>query len=305
MENLNVNPNVLSEEDKIFFEENGYVVVNLFKNLEVLNKFEDQIKNTAKIILKNNSLFLYEKYLHHDNISEILIGVKEEFPLFINKLQRAIIRSPEYFQLATHNLIIAAFRDMFGKDKESPIYMLSNGVIFTYPNDDRKVASNIKLDWHTDLFYTIPRSRFMHVWMPLFQANNKNNGSLVVCKGSHKSKVHQHIINPDDSYNYRYIVDKKEVSKYEEVHIEVQRGEFLLFHSNLIHRSGDNSSGNVRITLIGLYHDVDNLNFEPVSTIYKYNKETPEAYFAETFQSAEAKKLSKQFAAKEEPEGGV
>ena len=60
----------------------------------------------------------------------------------------------------------------------------------------------------------------------------------------------------------------------------------------------------INSSLIGLYHDVDNPHFGPVSTIYHYNGKRPEAYFAECFDSEKARALADRFAP-DEPVGGV
>lgn len=101
-------------------------------------------------------------------------------------------------------------------------------------------------------------------------------------------------------------MDPESIQEAEEKSIEVKLGQALIFDYRLAHRSGENTSDHVRCTMLGLMHNVSNPDFLPVSTHYAYHGLTPEAYFAEIFDSEDARKIAHEQAAPTgEPKGGV
>ena len=58
--------------------------------------------------------------------------------------------------------------------------------------------------------------------------------------------------------------------------------------------------------MLGLMHNVSVPDFLPVSTHYTYHGQTPESYFAEVFDSDDARKFAREQAAPiGEPKAGV
>ena len=162
------------------------------------------------------------------------------------------------------------------------------------------------MDWHTDVFFTIPRSQFFHIWAPFVHDATEELGTILVCPGSHKKEMVKQRIDIKAPYNHRYVVEPHEVDLYQPVHVETKRGNVVLFARDLIHRSGKNISQQVRYSMVGLYHDVAQPHFEPFTTEYKYFGQTPEAYFYEVFGDEDAKSIMyEQAAYKGEPKAGV
>ena len=170
------------------------------------------------------------------SFTEGLSEIRAIDPYYLTVIQRTISKSPEFFRLASCPRISHAFRELFGIPINSPLYLISNGVVFTFPESQGlKRTWNFEIDWHTDIFYTIPRSSFYQLWGPLLSDSSKELGTLSVCPGSHKSVMPKHKVNLDVGYNYRYTVEPIEVDKYELKPIELELGQLLIFHGGLIH----------------------------------------------------------------------
>jgi ectoine hydroxylase-related dioxygenase (phytanoyl-CoA dioxygenase family) len=153
-------------------------------------------------------------------------------------------------------------------------------------------VSNFETDWHNDVFYTIPNSRFWQVWLPLLNDATYEIGTLIVCPGSHNHGIGKQRIDINANFNSRYTIHEESLLKYSPRSINVSLGDILIFDSRLIHKSGSNISQNrVRCTMLGSYHDALLNEFTPVSFEYKYNGKTPEGYFYELFGDEDAKKI--------------
>jgi ectoine hydroxylase-related dioxygenase (phytanoyl-CoA dioxygenase family) len=240
-------------------------------------------------------------------IDKNLLALRAVNPNHVAFVQRVISRSPEFFRLSSNPNIANMTRFLLDLEDSLPLYLLSNGVIFTNPNDsENKRSSNFELDWHKDIFYTIPKSRYVHMWVPLLHDADEKIGTLQVIPGSHKLGIGKQKINIHTDYNHRYTMDPDYVKDMPSTSVDVKLGQVLLFDHRLIHRSGQNTSDKVRCTMLGLVHDVTNPDFLPVSTLYNYHKQTPEGYFAEVFNSEDARKVAHEQAAPTgEPKGGV
>lgn len=211
-----------------------------------------------------------------------------DYPLFV---QASISRSPEYYRLCSTPKIMRYIRKLIAPAaKYSSLYLTNNGIIFTNPHDFlNKRSSNIEIGWHKDTFYTLPKSHFLHVWMPLLHDATESIGTLQLCPGSHKEGLGEQEIDPLAPYDHRYTVDPLTVNNYQPISVEIKLGQALIFDGRMLHRSGKNTSNHVRCTLIGLHHTPSAPGFEPLSVSYGYpQQKTPEAYFYEIFKDEKA-----------------
>ena len=282
----------LSEEHD-YFNKNGYFVLEnaiskdqleYFKR--TLNKLLDTLVNRADKELK------IEKCSDGFSIDQKILYLKNINPEYISTAQRIISRTPEFFAINSAPDPISFMRSLYRLQDNSPVYIINNGIVFTCPNDNNSTAtSNFKTDWHNDIFYTIPGSKFWQIWIPLLNNATSEIGTLIVCPGSHKDGVGKQKINIEVNYNNRYTMDQKYLSKYSPKSIQLNLGDILIFDSRLIHKSGENISDKVRCTMLGAYHDATTRDFLPVSFEYKYYNKTPEGYFYEIFRDENAKKI--------------
>lgn len=106
--------------------------------------------------------------------------------------------------------------------------------------------------WHQDsLYFDLDRVPQVGMWLATSPAR-PDNGCLFVAPGSHREPLHHHIPDrrPGANLGYLEIVDHDFSG---EVAVEMEPGDVLVFHSFLMHRSGDNRSASRRTALVHHY----------------------------------------------------
>ncbi|MFI4954737.1 MAG: phytanoyl-CoA dioxygenase family protein [Gammaproteobacteria bacterium] len=299
---------MLSSSDQKLFQEQGFAVIDDAFAKEDLFNFKVALQQIIRIFIKRAR----EKYSEFPDIvsgsecDQGIIALKYAAPEYLSYVQRAISRTPEYFRLISYPHIPQMLNALLG-ETESPIYFSNNGVLFTQPYSQYdKRSINIELDWHNDIFYTIPRSKFLQIWAPLIHDSTEEIGTLMVCPGSHKEGLMEHQVDIDAPYNHRYAVPAALVEKFEKKSIELRLGQILVFDNHLLHRSGRNTSKLVRCSMVGLCHNIANSHFTPFAFEYKYSGQTPEAYHYECFGDKKILPIiNEQAESQGEPKGGV
>lgn len=277
-----------TQNEIFFFQENGYIILEDVIPFHLLIA----LKKTLEKLIDHyycKHIISYQKYL---TIDEKIIALKNFDPNVISIIQRIISRTPEFFSISSHCDVVSLMRELYQLTPDSPFYVINNGIVFTCPHDVANSSiSNFHTEWHNDVFYTIPNSRFCQVWIPVLNEATPNIGSLIVCPGSQKAGIGKQKINLAANFNNRFTIDADTLTQYTPLSIEVKYGGMMIFDSRLIHRSGNNHSNLVRCTILGAYHDALTEEFSPVSFEYKYYKKTPEGYFYELFKDENAKKV--------------
>lgn len=298
-----------TEQLKKTFWNDGYVVLRKVFDPRDLASFKTVILNTLLSVLERASQRFpaLKNVLSTQDCNEALLALRAADPNYVSIVQRIISRSPEFFRLSSEPRVFNMIKALMDLDALDPLYLLSNGIVFTNPHDsDNKRSSNFELDWHQDTFFTLPRSRFFQFWGPVLGDSTTETGTLQVCPGSHKNGYGKQRIHPDLSFNHRFSMAPGEIDAYEHVSVEVPLGDLLIFHGQLIHASGHNISDQVRVSILGLAHDATNPACNPVSTHYLYHGQTPEAWFYEVFKDEKAKDIMyDQLAGEGEPIGGI
>lgn len=127
-------------------------------------------------------------------------------------------------------------------------------------------------EWHQDYGYWY-KNQFMFPdqlisVMVALTAANKANGCLQVIKGSHKLGRVNHGFTGEqvgaDSVFVNHALKTMEL-----VYCELQPGDALIFHSNLLHRSEANLSDKPRWSIISCYNSQSNLAYNETSTAYQ------------------------------------
>jgi len=105
--------------------------------------------------------------------------------------------------------------------------------------------------WHQDSHYfPFDRAPQVGVWLAVTEAT-LDNGCLHVLAGSQREPTHRHVLDPRPNANQGYveIVDHDMSGS---VPVLMDPGDLLVFHSQLMHRSLDNTSAGVRAAMV--YH---------------------------------------------------
>ena len=160
------------------------------------------------------------------------------------------------------------------KKKDNPLYGYINRCRINLAKD-----SKAELDWHREIFQTIPRASFIQIWAPLIHNTNKKNGSLRIIPRSHI----QILPKPKWASN-KNLVSKVSYSSdvlhnFNAKDISLKLGQAIFFSGRLLHKSGQNNSNNPRYSVVGLYHNISDENFIPPKASFSYRGETPKEDF--------------------------
>lgn len=132
-------------------------------------------------------------------------------------------------------------------------------------------------EWHQDYGYWY-KSQFMFpdqlisVMVALTPAN-KENGCLQVIKGSHKLGRVNHGF-AGEQVGADMVMVENALKTMELVYCEIDPGDALFFHSNLLHRSEANLSDHPRWSIISCYSSQSNLAYNEPSTSWNIRVET-------------------------------
>ena len=127
-------------------------------------------------------------------------------------------------------------------------------------------------EWHQDYGYWY-KNQFMFpdqlisVMVALTEAN-KENGCLQVIKYSHRLGRVNHGFAGEQMGADMQMVNNA-LKTMELVYVELEAGDALLFHSNLLHRSEANLSDHPRWSIISAYNLQSNPAYNETSTAYK------------------------------------
>jgi ectoine hydroxylase-related dioxygenase (phytanoyl-CoA dioxygenase family) len=124
-------------------------------------------------------------------------------------------------------------------------------------------------EWHQDYGYWY-KNGFLYpeamisVMVALTEATIAN-GCLQVLKGSHKMQRFEHIfIGEQQGADHEFV--EKAIEKCELIYVELEPGDVLFFHSNVLHRSDANTSDKARWSVISAYNMSYNVPFREKNT---------------------------------------
>jgi len=127
-------------------------------------------------------------------------------------------------------------------------------------------------EWHQDYGYWYKNQflfpdQLVSVMIALTEAN-KANGCLQVIKGSHKMGRVNHGFSGEQVGADMTMVNNA-LQTMEHVYVEIEPGDALFFHSNLLHRSEANLSDRPRWSLISCYNSLSNHAYNDESTSWR------------------------------------
>lgn len=124
-------------------------------------------------------------------------------------------------------------------------------------------------EWHQDYGYWYKNEfllpdQMMSVMVAITEANEEN-GCLQVIKGSHKMGRVEHGFSGEQVGASQRYVDLS-LETMDLVYVELQAGDILFFHSNLLHRSEANLSDKPRWSMISCYNRASNIGYNESSS---------------------------------------
>jgi len=228
---------MLTKEQKSFYEHNGYVIIeNILSNIECdfylsnIEKFAN--KDYAAIMNPDRMDFLLaqseDKLRSYQNLHDKVSFIKEA--KLTSQNMRNILsnaKAVEVLEKLQGNEVVGLMSQMLFK-KAGTVYANQAWS----PHQDNAYPKNSNGQYLTTNFF--------------FSDANKENGSLYVYLGSHKSGL----FNCKESVSYREqkgsnpgnTIDQDILNRYKRVDIEFKKGDMLVLHGNCVHGSYPNES---------------------------------------------------------------
>jgi len=232
----------LTNEQRDFYEKNGYIVIRKLVQQDKLEhfrkRFQDicigKIKVPAMIVMKDIAIAK----------SEFADGEKA-----ITKIQDFTL-DDELFKYCCLPEIVEYVENFTG-----PNIMAMHTMLINKPPDPGTQSSRHPL--HQDLYYFPfrPADRIVCAWTAMEKVN-RQNGCLVILPGSHTGVLEEHTY-PDwkGGVNKMYHGIQKFDPNADRLHVEMETGDTVLFHPLLIHGSGTNRSSGFRKAISCHYAD--------------------------------------------------
>ncbi len=174
----------------------------------------------------------------------------------------------KYGLLARDERLVHTAQSMIGEEA----YLYSHKMTMKQPREGGA------WEWHQDFDYWYNNGflapDMLSIWIAL-DKSNKANGCLQVLRGSHALGRIDHI-REDGQTNASSAYIAEAQKRFEHLHVEMEPGDGLVFHCNLLHRSDANNSDTYRWGYICSYNAVANApfmrvrdygNFEPINTV--------------------------------------
>ncbi|HYC45261.1 MAG TPA: phytanoyl-CoA dioxygenase family protein [Burkholderiales bacterium] len=234
------------------FERDGYIFVEKLIEPRLLDRFENLILSRACIDLRElgiacdgltpfETMRLLESNSRHRFFKLCAIGT-----------------AVAGLQIATHPVITEVIETLFGAE---------GGQIFNFPPaifwNDRPVT-RLQYKWHQESTYLQAYERLITLWFPLFRDLAPEDGPMIVARGSHK-EVYPYTFAKEPSGVTQFAVSDEIASRFEQVPCALKRGDGVLFHRDLLHKTGENLTGSPRVSCVIRYFDILRTpEFEPL-----------------------------------------
>lgn len=261
------------------FARDGFVVVPGGLDCAALTRFEAEYRWLIRAQLTRAGLS-GERFDGHE-LDAGLFALEARDHAYVAELYDIAAQCPSFLALVAQPTLTGAVNAALGRPAAAPLYGFTQRCRIDPPRDDRRTYG-----WHQEVYYTIPHSRFVQTWAPLFRPTTRANGTIEVCVGSHADGVApQTWTTPGAGRATQILVEDATVQRFEPRVLEMAVGDLLLFSGYLFHRSGQNTSDHVRYALVGMYHDVEAPGFRCPTPRFDYRGDTPEAAYRQRFGS--------------------
>ena len=235
----------ISTTDVAQFQQDGYLIVKNFYSSQEIQKLYSIA--TTDTVVKDNATNVTDSSGKNSKLTLWFTPGEDVYSM--------MLRSQRMVDAATKLL-----------DSDSPVCHFHTKLMQKEP----KVGG--AWEWHQDYGYWYKNQflfpdQLVSIMIALTHAN-KENGCLQVIKGSHKMGRVNHGFS-GEQVGADMVMVNHALSRLEHVYVELEPGDALFFHSNLLHRSEANLSDFPRWSIISCYNSLSNEAFNDTSTSWK------------------------------------
>lgn len=207
-----------------FFNENGYIFLKDYLNVNAINEFENEFVKLCKPLgIKKNTF--------------------DEICIHLNKTDKDLLYK-------IHSVASKlTYLSKIGKDAQrlirligdtNPLINIGETFLLGLPDDKRLVY-----DYHQESNFMQGFSNIYNVHYPFIRKADENNGSMSIIPKTHKLGTLEFIKSKLSNNSYTNLIPvsiDKIREDYEEFQCVLELGDIIIFHKDLIHKSNHNES---------------------------------------------------------------
>lgn len=235
---------MLTSAQVLAFQRDGYVVVSGFS----APAFCEKLINFAKDELAREAMPIeFEADTRYPGAPE---SRSAEGGATARRLLMATARSAELLSWATSEPLKAILSQLLG-----------TGVVLSQAHHNcimtKQPAFSSVTGWHRDSrYWNFAKPELVSAWLALGN-EQPENGCLWVIPGSHRLVIESRQL--DEHQFLRTDLDANKQLLAAALPVPLAQGDLLLFHSNLFHAAGRNTTHNTKFSMVFTYRSADNL----------------------------------------------
>jgi hypothetical protein len=218
-----------SESMKNFYNNYGYLSVKNLIPVKLLLEIQTELENILCLPPHTNSN-------EYDKIDAAIIELDRNNQTKLYELHLAISRSVVFKSVNLHlSKILKEISGIY-----SPIFEIASTILLGIPQDNRLVY-----DFHQESNYMKGFGDIFNIHYPLLRKSSIENGTMSIIPSSHKYGRLDYEKKKSSSNSYTDLIPKnieKITSELPEIHLELELGDCIIFHKDLIHKSNFNES---------------------------------------------------------------
>jgi phytanoyl-CoA hydroxylase len=234
---------MLTSEQTLEFKKNGYLVLPGFSNTQ----FCESVVAFAKSELERQAMPIeFEADTQYPGAP---LSRSAEGGATARRLLMASARDPMLLDWATSGALNGILHQLLGQDVL--LSQAHHNCIMT-----KQPAFSSITGWHRDSrYWNFARPDLVSAWLALGD-EQPENGCLLVLPGSHRWAIDADQL--DASQFLRADLAENKSLLDQTTAVPLQQGDLLLFHSNLFHAAGRNTTGRTKFSMVFTYRSGDN-----------------------------------------------
>ncbi len=235
---------ILSPEELLQFENDGFIVKRQLIDMSLLNEIRGQTKNHLSLRLPP---FELEAEVGYPKAPKSVDDIGGET---IRRLLLAYSRDLAFRQWGKNKVVKSILQQLFDSEEVYLVQSHHNCIMTKQPKSSSKTM------WHRDVrYWRYETDELINSWLAMGTESNEN-GCLKVLPGSHRLTLNKDCIDRELFLRLDNPDNASLLAKAEDV--EMSAGDVLLFHAGLFHAANHNQTAQAKYSLVYSYHGENN-----------------------------------------------
>lgn len=175
------------------------------------------------------------------------------FPEYLNAIGN--LRS---FERITHCEGIQCHLSELSSRMGSVLQSTRGGLFFNKPGGGR-----LQYKWHQEWTYFADHDVGLHIWFPLLQNISATGGAMLVAAGTHAQRFE--FVPSREPQSFLQNETQFDASRYDVVSCDLDLGDVIIFHHNLVHCTDQSIAKGARVTGLARFVGNRDRKFVPLS----------------------------------------